>query len=547
MAKQRHGSRPSAGGVASRFKDLQNEYRAASAVNSRFVSTSLGSAAIGVGANVHTVNDSRYFKMMELFRHLEINDRLVGVAVRRLVTNVLQQGMTINPTTGDPDSNKLLKEKFREWSTDKTKCDITERLNFHQMAKIVLKRIIVDGDVFCLPQKKTLKLQFAEAHRCRTPTNMKRRIKTAVPIHGVEHNEQTGGVVRFHFTKTDVDLAQTVTRVDQVSPRKASGVLHLMLPDRFTQSRGVSSLARVPTEAGQYDDAIFAKLVATQVQSCFAIIEEIEVGADEGKDAELLAGNDAVTGEWNKSEVEISPGMILPGKAGRKYKAFSPNLNMADFKEFSHMILGTIAVNLDIPLIVLLLDATQTNFSGWRGALDQARLRFKELQQELIDQFYSPIYKWLVERWIKSDPEVAKIVERLGIKAFSHSWNRPQFTYIEPLKDTTADALQLNTAMVSPVEFHGRQGRDWNEFYPEVVDAYGDAIEAACLRTETINERFEFANINWRDVFPLPVAKGLKITVVANEADDEAADDDDAKKSTPTTPASATKEIDEDE
>ena len=534
MASKRQGSRSRSGGgtmgsqllsVATSFDNAKNEYRASKASSSRFVSASLGSAALGVGANVHTTNDASYFQMMELFRHLEMNDRLVGVGVRRLVTNVLQQGMTINPRTENVDANKVLKRKFDAWASNKNKCDILGKFTFHQMAKLVLRRIVVDGDIFCLPQPD-LTLQFAEAHRCRTPINMQRRTSKVIPIHGVEHNEATGAVRKYHFTKVDVDLRQQVLKVDEVTAKSVDKVHHMMLAERFTQSRGVGYLARVPTEPGQYDDAVFAKLVATQVQSCFAIIEQIEVGGEPGNDDELLGGSEAQTGAWNKSEVEISPGMIFPGKPGRSYKPFSPNINMADFKEFSRMILGTIAVNLDIPLIVLLLDASETNFSGWRGALDQARMRFRELQQEMIEQFYTPTYEWLVRAWIKDDPQVAELYKLLGDDIFNHTWNRPQFKYVEPLKDTTADALQLGTMMTSPVEFQGSKGRDWNEFYPEVVDAYGDAIEAACERVEKINNKYKFANVVWRDVLPIPVAKGLKITVMTG---DDPEDSDDPK------------------
>ena len=34
------------------------------------------------------------------------------------------------------------------------------------------------------------------------------------------------------------------------------------------------------------------------------------------------------------------------------------------------MLLGILAVNLDLPLCVFLLDASETNYSGFRGAID---------------------------------------------------------------------------------------------------------------------------------------------------------------------------------
>jgi len=521
MAQKRHGRRHQSGeSLMAKFSDMKAQYRAASAANDRFVSANLGAAAIGVGANVHTVNDASYFKIMELARWYEINDRLVGVALRRLVTNCLQQGMTVNPSTGDKEVNKLIKDKFSKWADDKKACDITQRWTLNQQAKMVLRRIVIDGDLFVLPTKSG-QLQYAEGHRCRTPRNMMKRSKLVVPIHGVEQNENTAAVEKYWFTKTDTDLLQTVHRVDEVTSRKADDVLHLYLPERFTQSRGVSALARVPTEPGQYDDAVFARLVASQVQSCFAVIEEMAFDPENGLRSPNLGDDlgdktETTVGDWQRVEHELQPGMILPGKPGATYKPFVPNINSNDFAVMSKMILGTLAVNLDVPLVVLLLDASETNFSGFRGAVDQARMRYKELQQELIDQFYTPVYLWKLNNWLRTDPDIKQLAKRTDINVRSHTWNRPRFSYLEPLKDTTADSMKLSRCMISPIEFQGNNGRDWADFYKETVDAYGDAIEEAAQRAADINAKFGTGTVHWRDLLPLPVADGLKVNVNAD-------------------------------
>ncbi len=51
----------------------------------------------------------------------------------------------------------------------------------------------------------------------------------------------------------------------------------------------------------------------------------------------------------------------------RGVMAFAPMAGMADHWDD----LGILAVNLDLPLCVFLLDASETNHSGFRGAIDQ--------------------------------------------------------------------------------------------------------------------------------------------------------------------------------
>jgi len=512
------------------FDQMHSEYRMAKS-GSRFRSVDLGTAALGVGASIHTKNDHAYFRMMEMARHFEINDPLIGVAIRRLTTNVLRDGFRLNPKTGSKDVDDLLKKKWQDWSTNKTKCDIRRKHNFHTLATLALRRVIVDGDMVFLPLKKTGQLQALEGHRLRTPRNAKRRQAKAVPIHGVEPNPITGAVRQYWFTKEDVDTTQTVERVDDMTQRLAWDdadnplVLHLYLPERFTQYRGVTALARVDDLPGQLDDIRFAKLVAMQTQSCWSVLRQRDLGFTAANNRDTR-GDDEDLGEidevhdpgWDHSEVDLAPGMVYTGKEGETLSAFSPNVNAGEFAEMSELILGIMAVNLDVPLTDLLYDGTKTNFSGERAITQKARERYSELQTWLIDELYRPVFEWLVRRWVREDATLAAAVDDASVDVFAHSWNRPVWPYIDPLKDATADNVQLSNGHESPVRYHAkRHGRDFDEFYIETVNAYGDAIEFAMARAEEINARFPThpTTVSWQNLLPLPTPEGIVINATS--------------------------------
>ena len=76
------------------------------------------------------------------------------------------------------------------------------------------------------------------------------------------------------------------------------------------------------------------------------------------------------------------------------------------------MLLGILAVNLDLPLCVFLLDASETNYSGFRGAIDQARQRWREIQSWMMGSFHGPVYEWKVRQWAVTDSALRKAVER---------------------------------------------------------------------------------------------------------------------------------------
>lgn len=517
------------------FDAMQAEYRMTKS-GSRFRSVNLGTASVGVGASIHTKNDQAYFRMVEMARHFEINDPLVGVAVKRLVTNVMRDGFRLNPKTGDKDLDALLKKRWKQWSTKKTACDIRRKHNFHTLAALALRRVIIDGDVAFLPLKKTGQLQALEAHRLRTPRNARRRTNSVVPIHGVEPNSSTGAVRQYWFTKEDVDTSASVERVDEMTRRLAYDdndnplVLHLYLPERFTQYRGVTALARVDDLPGQLDDIRFAKLVAMQTQSCWSVMRERDIGFgaanstdQRGDDADLGEMEEVTGSGWDHTEVDLGPGMIYSGKEGEKLSAFSPNVNAGEFAEMSSLILGIMSVNLDLPLTDLLYDGTRTNFSGERAITQKSRERYGELQTWLIDELYRPVYEWKVRQWLAEDPTLQAAADSAEVDLFEHAWNRPAWPYIDPLKDATADNVQLSKGQESPVTYHAkRHGREWDEFYPEVIDAYGDAIEVAMARADQINEKYPDhpTPVSWQHLLPLPTPDGIVVNAVSTDPDD---------------------------
>lgn len=533
---RRRRATPDVSAVQKTFDLMHSEYRMAKS-GSRFRSVNLGTAALGVGASVHTKNDQAYFRMMEMARHFEINDPLIGVALRRLTTNVLRDGFRLNPKTGDKDVNGILKKKWKRWSTNKAACDVRKKHTIHTQAAIALRRVVVDGDLAVLPIAKTGQLQALEAHRLRTPRNAARRKSQAVPIHGVEPNTATGAVRQYWFTKEDVDTSQSVERVDDMTRRLAFDdrdnplVLHLYLPSRFTQYRGVTALAPVDDLPGQLDDIRFAKLVAMQTQSCWSVLRQRDLGFNQANSPEQR-GDDEDLGEitevadpgWDHSEVELAPGMVYTGKEGEQLSAFSPNVNAGEFEQISDLILGIIAVNLDIPLTDLLYDGTKTNFSGERGVTQKARMRYTELQNWLIDEFYKPVYEWKVRQWAREDETLAAALENPELDLFEHSWHRPVWPYIEPLKDATADNIQLSKGQESPVTYQAnRHSREWDDFYTETVDAYGDAIEHAMKRADEINVKFPDhpTPVSWQHLLPLPTPDGIVVNAVSTDPDDQ--------------------------
>ena len=154
--------------LAQAFVDLRADYNAAK--SSRFRRTRAGVTGAGRAADYHYRLEPDFLRMLELSRDFQRNDVVVGQGVRRLVDNVIQDGITLDPQTGSENADTELGQRWTEWSRDRDRCDLAGELTFHAMERLVLQQTIVDGDIFVLPQRRG-SLQLIEAHRVRTPRN----------------------------------------------------------------------------------------------------------------------------------------------------------------------------------------------------------------------------------------------------------------------------------------------------------------------------------------------------------------------------------------
>ena len=89
------------------FEGQRQDYLAAK--HSRFVPRLTGVDFMGSGADFHYRKERDYLHMLERARDFERNDYVVGAGLNRLVSNVMQDGFTPDPSTGSDELNKALK------------------------------------------------------------------------------------------------------------------------------------------------------------------------------------------------------------------------------------------------------------------------------------------------------------------------------------------------------------------------------------------------------------------------------------------------------
>jgi lambda family phage portal protein len=487
--------------LAEAYEHLRAEYNAARTSRFRRARTGVGPA--GRSGDYHYRTEGDYLRMMELSRDFMRNDPIVPQGVHRLLANVLRDGFALDPQTDDAGLDRAIWDRWDAWTRDPNQTDLAGEHDWHEIEGLVLQQVIVDGDICELPLREGC-LESVEAHRLRTPSNTTQNV-----VHGVllDANRRR---LEYWFTRDDVDPGAPVAKVGDMkryAARDADGrrqVFHCYLPDRVSQTRGVTAFAPIVDMVGFHDDIQFAKLVQAQVASCFAVFRERSPMATYQADPQRGERTGESLGDGSTRIIEgIAPGMEITGQPGEKLQGFSPNVPNAEFFPHATLILTFIAINLGLPLAVLLLDPSQTNFSGWRGAMDQARIGFRRLQRRLAARLHEPVYAWKLRQFAAEDPALRTRLD--DPKLFAHRFCFPRWPYIQPMEDAAADLIRQRNLLASPRMVAAERGYDWDDVVQETVSDNAQAILAAKKKAVEINAaQPDDSPVQWREVLALP-------------------------------------------
>lgn len=521
---------PDVQSVAKSLSDYRSEYNLQR--DNRWRARRPGVGGVPHNADWHFGSESSWLKGLELARAFDRDDCIVGQGVTRFLDNCVQKGFQLEVDTGDPELDAVLADRWGEFTEHKHTVHEGKRLSWLDLQKLVPRAVIFDGDHFVLPQRESGRIQTVEAHRCRTAA---RTTKKNV-VYGVEVDPETTAPLWYWFTKQDVgpygrvQFVREVERFEAFDEGGNPAVLHLKRPKRVSQTRGISALAPIADQVGMHDDLQFAKMVQAQLVSAFAILEEVPPeGPQPGGNKKAQTGErETFSRDDGSTRIEqgLSPGVWYRSRPGNKLQGFSPNVPNTEFFQHAMLMLSIISVNLGIPVMLLLLDPTQTNFSGWRGAMDQARIGWESFQQWMVDEFYRPLYRWKVRQFLFDDPVLERRANRDGVNAFGHAWHAPTWPYIEPLKDATADALIVGRHLSSPRRIQKQRGRDWDQVSTEIVDDAGQLLEKAIAKAAEINKAHPDnpVPLTYRDILAPPTDGNLRISVSTAPENPESSD-----------------------
>ena len=508
---RRRVKNPDLQSVTETMGNIRADYDAAK--NNRFRRTRVGVVTSGSGADYHYRNPLAFYSTIELARDLYRNHSKIGQGIRRLVANIIQDGFVYDPETGNTPLDTTLKQRWADWSGDPRQCDMAGEETFTSLTNLALKAMIVDGDIFGLLTRDG-PIKMAEAHRAKTPRRTKKNVVLGILLDKHRRRKE------LWLTKDEIDPQGSIANVNETNQFPFFDkdghrqVLQLYWPDRISQTRGVTAFQQAIITADHGDDLEFAQLIKAQLQGSYSILRQLKEGSPPQKPGQHGERTEEARPDGSTRTIEgVGPAMEVYGYPGETITGFSANVPNAEY--FAHMmqILTTIAVNLDLPVQVFLLDAQGSNFSAQRWVTDQAKFRWRQFQTRVKDRWNDPVISWKVRQWLAEDVQLRKMGRRAGVNIHNHTWRPPDWPYIEPLKDAQADLLMVRNALTSPRRLQADRSRDWPTLVPEIVEDTSMLVEAAHIRAMELNKKYPDLNITWREIASLPTPDGVTITL----------------------------------
>ncbi len=367
----------------------------------------------------------------------------------------------------DTAANDAQEKAWKEWGHAKN-CDVTGKLNFIAMQKLIIKTIAREGEALIRIVKGNnagnwgFSLQLIDARRL--DVNYNKDLDNGHFIRfGIEFNPY-GRPLKYFIKKYDEDLAGQTIYGDKYYEIPAEEIIHAFITQYVDQKRGLpwfsTTLLRMNMLNG-FEEAAVEHARAGACQMGFIVNDDPDAYNEEDDSAEDIS-------------IEATPASFQLLPPGFDVKKFDPNYPNGEFDTFTKAMLRGVAVGLNAGYSDISGDLSSVNFSSLRQGILDTREVWKGLQE----WFKSTVTERIHEEWLKYSLLASKIPCKGGYlkperieKYKDVTWTMRRWSWVDPVKDVNAATASVLNGFRSRSDVIREQGRDpeevWNEIEKE--------------------------------------------------------------------------------
>lgn len=384
---------------------------------------------------------------------LEIN--VIGPSGLTLAAQVRDAKGQLNKTV-----NSQLEAAWYEWSSGPVSLD--ETLDLVGLQQLLVRTVAMDGEAFVRFRRSKshpfgLALEPIDADQVDDNLNRQRSSTQNEIRLGVEID--TGGR-RVAYHASDRPLSMTGTRKLERIP--AEDVVHLYMPRRVNQTRGVTWFSPSMWAMRQESGYTEAELVAARIASA-----KMGFFSQKGDDAFTADAEEQDTDDGG-FKTEVEPGIFSVLPRGYEFTGFDPQHPTTAYEAFTKTIIRRIASAFGVSYEALSNDRASSSYSSARTGLMLERDVMRRLQSwwsfVLLRRLYA---EWLNMALLTG---ALQLPSRDATKFLAVKWMPRGWDWVDPLNDVQAAALAIQHGLASRKQYLAERGLDVEEVFEELAE-----------------------------------------------------------------------------
>lgn len=353
------------------------------------------------------------------------NNPIYKGMIERAVGYIVGNGFGLQAKTGDKRINADIEKRWKQfWRRP----EIKNILSGGECEEMVCSELLTVGDTGVLKTNRR-KIQLIEAEQIRG--------RKGYADDGIE-KDKFGMPVKFYVGGYNKNGFIDNRTIKGILPKV---FLFLTKPERPSSIRGVPPCQASFPMLHRINDVCDSEAIAWQLLARLAVVINRKQAAEEAYTASRINPDKTGTeaeGDLATRLTELDYALMFHAEQGEEIKGVERNIPGKNFSESLRMFLRLLGLPLGLPLEIVLLDWTKSNYSQSRAVLEQAFTSFIKWQFKLSNFFMSPVYEW----WLQNEINSSGVKKTEDI--FEHSWLRPSFPWIDQLKEAQAQAAKID-------------------------------------------------------------------------------------------------------
>lgn len=389
-------------------------------------------------------------QLREICRMHDRGSALFSGMIDRAIDNVFGSDFDFIPNSGDRELDKIIKRYIKGRQTAENASASCEE-SFPDLAKLALRAVWTDGDQLLVKKPNGRLLPF-EADQIETPGAAglgggAERIVLGVRLDN--DNRHLGYYVRLRHSRGDTGYirpdapSQFVKRVDAIFPAYRK---------RQNQTRGIPFLAAALAFYDRTHNWLDYESLAAEGNSMLGwkITKEHSVNDLAG----AAANEDDETNSTFEQVQKMEPLQVFELRPGEDVQMIGAERPGSNFEPYLITCCRVIGVAIGMPLELVMMDFSRTNYSSARASLGEARRSFRVWQKFADERICRPWYAWQIARGIAAGELPAKDT----LFDFRCQW--PAWEYIDPAKSAAGNDLDMRNLIKTPQECIREQGKE---------------------------------------------------------------------------------------